>query len=110
MRDPDTIHRVADERSKGPISRCRLVTTSVGKAAALADGSTDSATHELCFSALFLRLRAEVEGWRMTLSMFDARLTAALDSDGIRYEVICRPTAISVAQVVANCTSGLQVW
>ena len=106
----DGLLRVANERSRLPTSKRRFVSTSGGKAAVLADGSPDLATHELNFAALYLRLRGDVDGWRVVPSIFDARLTAALDAQGVRYEVLCRPIPGDLAHLEAACGAGLQVW
>jgi len=106
----DDLQRTASERSRLPASKRRFVSTSGGKATVLADGSPDLATHELNFGAMYLRLRGDVEGWRLVPSLFDSRMTAALDADGVRYEVLCHPISCDLDRLKAACGAGLQVW
>jgi len=106
----DDLQRVVSERSRQPTSKRRFVSTSGGRAAILADGSPDLATHELNFAALYLRLRGDVDGWRIVPSLFDSQVTAALDSEGVRYEVLCRPISCDQDLQKATRGAGLQVW
>ena len=108
--DFDAIRRVAADRSRSATTKCRFVSTSRGKAALMAEGAADMATHELNFATLYLRLREEVEEWRTTASLFDSQMTAALDSEGDRYEVVCSANIRNLEALVADCSTGLQVW
>jgi hypothetical protein len=106
----DGLLDVAARRAASPTSKHRFVASSRAKAALVANGPPELATHELNLAALFLRLRDEVDGWRVVPGAIDSQFSAALDSSGRRYEIARRPISDKVVEVVGRCQEGLEVW
>ena len=106
----DGLLDVAASRASLPTSKRRFVATSRAKAALIAEGPPELATHELNLAALFLRLRGEVEGWKVVPGETDSRFSAALDSAGRRYEIARRPFIDNLNIAFGQFKVGVDVW
>lgn len=99
-----------ERRSRVATGKRRLVATSRAKAALLAEGPPELATHELNLSALYLHLRNELEGWKVVPGSADPRYSAAIDASGRRYEVASRPLLGKLDALGRSSKDGGSVW
>ena len=108
--NPATLLEVVERRAALPTERRRFVATSRAKAALLAEGPTELVTHELNLATLFLRLRAEHEGWKVVPGAADPRFSAATDSTGHRLEVASRGLLGKLDALGRGSKAGVSVW
>jgi hypothetical protein len=99
-----------ERRSRAATGMRRLVATSRAKAALLAEGPPELATHELNLSALYLHLRPELDGWKVVSGSADPKFSAAIDASGRRFEVASRPLLGKLDALARACRAGGSVW
>lgn len=108
--NPAALLEVVERRRTLSTRSRRFVAASRAKAALLAERSPEVLTHELNLATLFLRLRAEREGWKAVPSLVDPRLSAAIDASGDRIEVASPALMGKLEALVRASIAGLSIW